>query len=216
MAALQQLGPHMTPLAGGFLSAAAGAGLGVVQFVISIVLAGVFLASSSSGANAAEAIATRIVGDRGAEFVALSGATVRGVAQGILGVALIQSILCAIGLFAAGVPHAALWATLCLVIAVVQLPPLLVLLPIIAYMFSTSGMTTSVLFAIWSVLASSTDTFLKPILLARGLDLPMVIIFMGAIGGFMSSGFIGLFVGAVVLALGYKLFMAWLDEGRSV
>jgi predicted PurR-regulated permease PerM len=83
-------------------------------------------------------------------------------------------------------------------------------------MFSTSGMTTSVLFAIWSVLASSTDTFLKPILLARGLDLPMVIIFMGAIGGFMSSGFIGLFVGAVVLALGYKLFMAWLDEGRSV
>jgi predicted PurR-regulated permease PerM len=216
MAALQQLGPHVTPLAGGFLSAAAGAGLGVVQFAISIVLAGVFLASSSSGANAAEAIATRIVGDRGAEFVALSGATVRGVAQGILGVALIQSILCAIGLFAAGVPHAALWATLCLVIAVVQLPPLLVLLPIIAYMFSTSGMTTSVLFAIWSVLASSTDTFLKPILLARGLDLPMVIIFMGAIGGFMSSGFIGLFVGAVVLALGYKLFMAWLDEGRSV
>jgi len=215
MGAVQKLGPHLTPLAGGFLSAAAGVGLGVLQFVISIVLAGVFLVSSSSGASTAEAIATRIVGDRGAEFVALSGATVRGVAQGILGVALIQSVLVAIGLFAAGVPHASLWTALCLLLAVVQLPPILVLLPIIGYVFSTSGTTTSVVFAIWSVLASSSDTFLKPVLLARGLDLPMVVIFMGAIGGFMTSGFIGLFVGAVVLALGYKLFMAWIDESRT-
>jgi predicted PurR-regulated permease PerM len=213
--ALQQLGPHLTPLAGGFLSAVAGLGLGVLHFVISIVLAGVFLVSSSSGASAAEAIAMRIIGDRGAELIALSGATVRGVAQGIIGVALIQSVLVAIGLFAVGVPHASLWAALCLLLAVVQLPPLLVLLPIIGYVFSTSGTTTAVVFAVWSVLASSSDTFLKPILLARGLDLPMVVIFMGAIGGFMNAGFIGLFVGAVVLGLGYKLFMAWLDERRA-
>jgi predicted PurR-regulated permease PerM len=215
MGALQQLGSHLKPLAGGFLSAAAGVGLDVLEFVISIVLAGVFLISSSRGASTAEAIATRMIGDRGAEFVALSGATVRGVAQGILGVALIQATLCAIGLFAAGIPHAALWAALCLLLAVVQLTPLLVLLPIIFYVFSTSGTTTAVVFAIWSVIASSSDTFLKPILLARGLDLPMVIIFMGAIGGFMNAGFIGLFVGAVVLALGYKLFMAWLGESRT-
>jgi len=215
MEAVQKLGPHLTPLAGGFFSAAAGIGLGVLHFVISIILAGVFLISSSSGASTAEAIAARIVGDRGAEFVALSGATVRGVAQGILGVALIQSVLVAIGLFAAGVPHASLWTALCLLLAVVQLPPLLLLLPIIGYVFSTSGTATSVVFAIWSVLASSSDTFLKPVLLARGLDLPMVVIFMGAIGGFITSGFIGLFVGAVILALGYKLFMAWLDESRT-
>ena len=108
-----------------------------------------------------------------------------------------------------------MWAALCLLLAVVQLPPLLVLLPVIGYVFSTSGTTTAVVFAIWSVLASSSDTFLKPILLARGLDLPMVVIFMGAIGGFMMSGFIGLFVGAVVLALGYKLFMAWLEDSGT-
>jgi predicted PurR-regulated permease PerM len=213
--ALQQVGPHLTPVASGFASAAAGIGFGVVQFVISIVLAGVFLISSSSGAAAAEAVATRIIGDRGVEFVALSGATVRGVAQGIIGVALIQAVLCSIGLFAVGVPHAALWAALCLLLAIVQLPPLLVLLPVIAYVFSTGGTTTAVVFAIWSVLASSSDTFLKPILLARGLDLPMVVIFMGAIGGFIMSGFIGLFVGAVVLALGYKLFMAWLEDSGT-
>jgi predicted PurR-regulated permease PerM len=82
-------------------------------------------------------------------------------------------------------------------------------------MFATSGTTISVIFTIWSVLASSSDTVLKPILLGRGLDLPMMVIFMGAIGGFVAAGFIGLFVGAVVLALGYKLFMAWLGESES-
>jgi len=184
--------------------------------VISIVIAGVLLSSSAKGAEVASAIATRLADARGPEFVALSGATVRGVAQGILGVALIQSVLVGIGLFAAGVPHASLWTALCLVVAIIQLPPLLVLLPIIVYMFATSGTTTAVLFMIWSILASSSDTFLKPVLLARGLDLPMVVIFMGAIGGFVMSGFIGLFVGAVILALGYRLFMAWLGGNQEI
>ncbi len=216
MGALQQLGPHLAPFAGGLFSAAAGVGLGVLQFVISIAIAGVLLASSTKGAEVAAAIAARLFDERGPEFVALSGATIRGVAQGIIGVALIQSVLVGIGLFAAGVPHASLWTALCLVVAIIQLPPLLVLLPIIVYMFATSGTTTAVLFMIWSILASSSDTFLKPVLLARGLDLPMVVIFMGAIGGFMMSGFIGLFVGAVVLALGYRLFMAWLGEDEAI
>ena len=216
MGALEQLGPHLAPLAGGFLSAAAGVGVGLLQFVISIIIAGVLLDSSTRGAEVAAAIATRLVDERGPEFVALSGATVRGVAQGIIGVALIQSVLVGIGLFAAGVPHASLWTALCLVVAIIQLPPLLVLLPIIFYMFATTGTTAAVLFTIWSILASSSDTFLKPMLLARGLDLPMVVIFMGAIGGFVLSGFIGLFVGAVVLALGYRLFMAWLGEDEAI
>jgi len=214
--ALQQVGPHLAPVAGGFFSAAAGVGLGILQFVISIAIAGVLLASSTKCAEVASTIARRILDERGDEFVALSGATIRGVAQGILGVAVIQTILVGIGLFAAGVPHASLWTALCLVIAIIQLPPLLLLIPIIAYVFSTSGTTTAVLFTIWSVLASSSDTFLKPVLLARGLDLPMVVIFMGAIGGFILSGFIGLFVGAVILALGYKLFMAWLGENEAI
>jgi predicted PurR-regulated permease PerM len=216
MGALQQLGPHLKPLAGGFLSGIAGVGLGIVQFVVSIVLAGVLLASSRRGAEVAAAVATRIAGERGPEFVALSGATVRGVSQGILGVAVIQSLLVGVGLFAASVPHASLWTVLCLVMAVIQLTPLLLLLPIIVYVFATSGTTTAVLFTIWSILAALSDNFLKPLLLARGLDLPMVVIFMGAIGGFLMSGFIGLFVGAVVLALGYKLFMAWLGEREAI
>jgi predicted PurR-regulated permease PerM len=113
------------------------------------------------------------------------------------------------------VPHAALWTALCLLLAVIQLPPFLVIIPVMFYVFSTASTPAAVAFTIWSILAGASDNVLKPLLLARGLDIPMVVIFMGAIGGFMASGFIGLFVGAVVLALGYELFMAWLEQGSS-
>jgi predicted PurR-regulated permease PerM len=155
------------------------------------------------------------VHERGPEFVRLASSTIRGVTQGIIGVAIIQSALIAVGLYGIGLPHASLWVVICLLLAIVQLPPTIVLLPIVIYVFSAYPTTPAVIFAIWSTLASLSDNILKPILLARGLDLPMVVIFMGAIGGFMTSGFIGLFVGAVVLALGYTLFMAWLDRDAS-
>jgi predicted PurR-regulated permease PerM len=213
-AALRQVGPHLLGLGSGLLSTAAGLGLGIVQFVISIAIAGVLLAGAGTGHRVAKEIATRLAGERGEELTDLAGATVRGVAQGILGVALIQSALIGLGLFAVGVPHAALWTLLCLMLAVIQLPPFLVVIPIIVYVFTTSSTGVAVAFTIWQVLAGGSDNVLKPLLLARGIDVPMIVIFMGAIGGFMGSGFIGLFVGAVVLALGYELFMAWLSEGR--
>jgi predicted PurR-regulated permease PerM len=214
-AALRQVGPHLTALGSGLLSTAAGLGLGILQFTVSILIAGVLLAAASSGYQAARAIATRLADDRGPEFVDLAGTTVRSVAQGILGVALIQSLLLGIGLFAVGVPHAALWTALCLLLAVIQLPPFLVIVPIMFYVFSTASTPAAVAFTIWSIVAGLSDNVLKPLLLARGLDIPMVVIFVGAIGGFMASGFIGLFVGAVLLALGYELFMAWLEQGSS-
>jgi predicted PurR-regulated permease PerM len=110
------------------------------------------------------------------------------------------------------VPGAGLWALLVLILAVVQLPPLLVLGPIIVYVFSTTSAVTAVVFAIWSVLVGISDPFLKPVLMGRGVDVPMLVIFIGAIGGFMASGIIGLFVGAIIFALGYKLFLTWLNE----
>jgi predicted PurR-regulated permease PerM len=101
---------------------------------------------------------------------------------------------------------------LCLILAVLQLPPLLVVGPIIVYVFSQASTPIAVAFTIWELAASMTDTFLKPILLARGVEVPMLVIFLGAIGGFIASGFIGLFVGAVVLSLGYELARAWMRE----
>jgi predicted PurR-regulated permease PerM len=208
--AIREVGPKLLDVGTGLLSAAAGVGLGVLQFAVSIVIAGVLLAGSQGGQRTAKAIATRLVGDNGEEMAELAGATVRSVAQGILGVALIQSTLLGIGMFVAGVPHASLWTALCLLLTIVQLPALLVMIPVIVYQFSVASTLGAVVFMIWSVLAGASDNVLKPILLGRGLDLPMIVIFLGSIGGFMMSGFIGLFVGAVVLALGYRLFMAWL------
>lgn len=197
------------------LSAAAGAGIGILKFVVSIIIAGVLLTNDVGGSRVARAIATRLTGERGPGIVEMAGATVRSVALGIVGVALIQSLLAGIGFLAVGVPGAGLWALVVLILAVVQLPTFLVLVPIIIYVFSTSSVGVAVVFAIWSILVGMCDAFLKPLLMGRGVDVPMLVIFIGAIGGFMRSGIIGLFVGAIVLALGYKLFIAWLNEGTQ-
>ncbi len=117
-----------------------------------------------------------------------------------------------IGLVAVEVPAAGLWALLVLLLAVIQLPPLLVLGPIIFYVFSIAETTPAVLFMIWSILVSVSDTFLKPLFLGRGVEVPMLVILLGAIGGMMLSGLIGLFVGSVVLSLGNKVFQAWLNN----
>ena len=212
-AALSGMVPQLKAFGSWFLGAVAGTGASILKFVLSIIIAGVLLAKAGQGHQAAQALGNRLAGQQGDELVDLAAETVRSVTQGILGVALIQSILGGLGCLVAGVPGAGLWALLILLLAVVQLPPLLILGPIIIYVFSTADTVTAVLFTIWSVLVGASDTFLKPLLLGRGVQVPMVVVFIGAIGGFITSGIIGLFVGATILTLGYKLFQAWLHEG---
>ncbi len=209
-AAIKKIEPQLKKYGPKLLSAVAGIALAIMQFLISIVIAGVLLANAESGKSAAHAIFTRLAGERGEEFANLSGATIRSVVQGVLGVAIIQSVLAGMGLIVVDVPAAGLWALIVLFLAVIQLPPLLILGPIIIYVFSTADTTSAVIFMIWSILVSISDTFLKPLFLGRGVDVPMLVILLGAIGGLMSSGLLGLFVGPVVLSLGYKVFQAWL------
>jgi len=209
-AAINKVGPQLKGLGSWLLSTAAGVGGGVVQFIISILIAGVFLVTANKGAQAASAIATRLAGEDGPSLANLSRDTIRSVAQGVIGVALIQSVLAGIGLMAMGVPGAGLWALLVLILAIVQLPPILILGPIIFYVFAEADTLPAVLFTIWSLIVSSSDAFLKPLFLGRGMEIPMLVILLGAIGGMISSGIVGLFVGSVVLALGYTLFIAWL------
>ena len=211
-AALSKMTPQIKKLGVPLFSAAAGAGVGILKFVVSIIIAGVLLANAAGSGQAARAFATRLTGERGTKFVDLAGATVRSVALGILGVALIQTLLAGIAFLAVGVPGAGLWALFVLILAVLQLPTLLILGPIIVYVFSTSSPVIALVFAIWSILVGISDAFLKPLLMGRGVDVPMLVIFIGAIGGFMLSGIIGLFVGAIIFALGYKLFLLWLNE----
>lgn len=145
----------------------------------------------------------------------MTTATIRGVMNGVVGVALIQAVLGTLGtlgMLVLGVPAAALWGLLILIFAIAQLPPIIILGPVAIYAFSADETTPAVLFLIWAILVSGCDGVIKPILMARGLDTPMLVILLGAIGGMMLSGIIGLFVGAVVLSITYTLFMAWVDE----
>ena len=121
----------------------------------------------------------------------------RSVLQGVVGVAIIQTVLIAIGLFVAGIPGAPIWSVIILFLAIAQLPPLIVLAPIMAYAFSTMDTTWAVVFTVYQLVAGASDSFLKPLMMGRGLDIPMPVILIGAIGGMVMSGIIGLFAGAV-------------------
>lgn len=214
-AAVQQIAPQLRKFVAPLLGAAASVGLNIMQLIAAVVLAGIFLAYSEEGHVLSRAIGRRVAGQQGVELVDLAEATMRNVARGVLGVALIQSTAAGIGLVVAGIPLAGLWTVIALVLCIVQIGVLPILLPAVIYMFSTNDTLPSVLFLIWSVFTGLLDNFLKPVLLGRGLDVPMIVIFMGAIGGLFMSGITGLFVGAVVLALGYKVFLAWLKVEPS-
>ena len=210
-AALIELQPQIEAVAGWLLSAAAGTGLGVLQFVLSIIISGILITHSAAGHHFADKLSLRLSGERGSAFVDLAEATVRGVARGVIGVAFIQMLLVGLGLGIAGVPWAGLWTFLALLLAIMQIGVAPVMIGAIIYMFTTADTLPAVLFLIYGVFVSAIDNVLKPLLMGRGLDVPMAIILVGTIGGMLTSGIVGLFIGAVVLAVGYKLFMTWLD-----
>jgi predicted PurR-regulated permease PerM len=210
-AAVEQFEPQLMVIARWLLSVAAGTGLAILQFVVAVIIAGVLLAHSSAGHHLAHNIGRRLAGERGAGFAELAEATVRSVARGVLGVAVIQSLLAGLGFVVAGIPAAVFLGFLCLILGVVQIGIAPIMIPVVIYVFSINDTVTAILFLIWAIFVGLLDNILKPIFLGRGLAVPMVVIFMGAIGGMLWAGIIGLFIGAVVLALGYKLFLAWLD-----
>jgi predicted PurR-regulated permease PerM len=210
-AALGSLSPQLKEGANGLFSAAAGVGMGVLQFLVSILIAGFLLANSVHGARASRKFAMHLFGNKGAEYEALAGATVRSVTTGILGVALIQSLLAGLGFLVVQLPGAGLWALLFLVAAVLQVGSL-ALIPAVIYVFATTGTAKAVAFLIWCMIVAVMDNVLKPLLLGRGVPVPIAVVFLGAIGGFFAIGIIGLFVGPIILSVGYKLLLAWLDE----
>jgi predicted PurR-regulated permease PerM len=184
----------------------------ILEFVISFVIAAFLMLDPAKGFAVTRKIVTSMVGERGEEFTRLTTATIRGVMNGVVGVALIQAILATLGMVVIGIPAAGLWGLLVLICAIIQLPPILVLGPVAIYAFSAYDTTPAVIFLIWAILVSACDGVIKPMLMARGLETPMLVILIGAIGGMMFAGIIGLFVGAVVLSITYTLFMAWVNQ----
>jgi predicted PurR-regulated permease PerM len=171
------------------------------------------MAYAEAAGAAAHRLFTRLGGlHPGGEWAELSVATVRSVLQGVVGVAVIQATLCAIGMFVMGIPGAPVWSAIILFLAIAQLPPLIVVGPMIAYAYGSYEATSATIFTIYMLVAGFIDTPLKPLLMGRGLDIPMPVILIGAIGGMLASGIIGLFEGAVILSILYKLFTAWLEQ----
>jgi predicted PurR-regulated permease PerM len=211
-AAVEAFRPQIITFGRSLVSGVGGIAIGILQFAFSIILAGVFLATAKGGAHAADALAERLAGEeRGRELVKTAAHTVSSVVKGVLAVAIVQAVAATAGLLLAGVPAAPAWGLLVLLLAVVQLPPIFVMGPMIFYVFSTTPTFGAVLFTIWAILVSVSDTFLKPLFLGRGVEVPMLVILIGAIGGMIAWGVLGLFVGAVVLAVGYQFGRAWFN-----
>lgn len=193
------------------LIALAGFSKGILSFIVSIIIAGVLLVYADSSEAVTKKIFGKLVGKNSENFAEITVLTIRNVVKGILGVAFIQAAMIGVGFFIAGVPFAGLWTILCLILAIVQIGVGPIAIPVVIYMFSVSDTTTAVILAIWIGITLVSDNVLKPILLGRNAPAPMLVIFLGAIGGFLYNGFIGLFLGAIILTIGYKLFMTWLE-----
>ena len=209
-ATLNQFEPQLRNAGKWALSFAGSTAITVLIFVFSIIVAGVFLVSADGGYRVASRIGKTLSEENGQSMIDMAIETIRSVAKGVLGVAVIQALLSAIGLVAIGVPAPGIWAGIILLLAIMQLPPLLILGPIAVWVFSVADATPATIFAIYAFIVSISDGFLKPMFLGRGMDIPMLVILIGAIGGAFTSGIIGLFIGAIVLAVGYTLFMSWL------
>ena len=171
------------------------------------------MAYGDQSSKIAHQLFIRIAGKHGEAFCSVTEKTIMSVTKGVLGVSLIQSFLAAIGLFAVGIPGAGILTLLCLILSTVQVGLIPVLLPVIIYAFYTYSTVTAVILCIWLVMVSVLDNILKPILLGKGSPVPMPVIFVGVIGGFISFGIVGMFIGSVIFSIGYILFLVWLNDG---
>ena len=214
-----KLQPKMGELARAALGMVASIAIGVLGFLAAFIIAGIIMAFGEAGARSAERIFARIVGrDRATEFAKLCTATVRAVAQGVIGVALIQAIVIGLTLLVAGVPFAGVLALVVLVLGIAQIPALLVTVPAIIYIWASGDYSSglAIVYTIILGIGGIADNFLKPLMLGRGVDAPMPVILLGALGGMATAGILGLFVGATLLALGYQIFMQWVSPPPAV
>jgi predicted PurR-regulated permease PerM len=211
-ALVESMQPKIGELAKKALAVVANIGLGVLQFLASFVIAGIMMAYGEAGTRANRAIFERIVGGgRGEPFARLATATIRAVAQGVIGIAFVQAILVGLALLVAHVPLAGVLAAITLVLSVAQVPALIVTIPAIVYIWSSGhyGHGAAIAYSVLLLLAGMADNVLKPLMLGRGVDAPMPVVLLGALGGMATGGILGMFVGATLLALGYQIFMGW-------
>lgn len=214
----QKFAPQIKDVSLLLLGKMANVGLGLLMFIAALIIAGIFMAYGESGNRSAVKISSRIFSSgRGPQITQLCAATIRAVAQGVIGIAFIQMLLVGVGFVLIGIPGAGLLALAVLLLGIMQLPATLITIPAIIFVFATEGVTVgTIVFAIYVFIAGLADNVLKPLLLGRGVDVPMPVVLIGALGGMVTGGIIGLFIGPVALAVGYQLFWQWVDEQPAI
>ena len=212
---LKSYRPQLKQILEGVLAMAANTAGAVLLFLGALIVAGIMMAYGEPGSQAIQRILCRLTDPmRGVRLQALITATIRSVATGVIGVAFIQALLLGVGFYMAGVPAAGVLSIIVLLIGIAQVPASIIALPVVAYIWWSGDASTAIniVWTIYLIAAGMADNLLKPLLLGRGVDAPMPVILIGAIGGMVSAGIVGLFIGAVLLAVGYKAFMLWVDD----
>ena len=214
----KEYGPQIAAFTKWLVAQAGGLFVSVLAIVAAIIFAAIMLAYAERAREFMLSILSKITGSRanGEHYMDVIGATVRSVANGVIGVAFVQALLVGIGLFVIGMPGAGLLSILAMALGVVQVPVVLVTLPAIIWAFSVKATTVAIIFTVWEIIAGLSDAVLKPMLIGHGLEVPMPVILLGVIGGVMAYGLVGLFIGAVVLAVGWVLLMEWLGTPAKV
>lgn len=208
-AALAQIAPQLKPLSSRLLVFVSNAGLGMLEFVGAIVIAGFLFIPGPSLVQSTRLFFRRLTTEHGDEFIDLAGSTIRNLARGVIGVALLQALLAGVGLIIAGVPAAGLISLLVVILGIIQVGSAVILVPVVIWSFFTMSLAAAVLLAIYLVPVSLMDNILRPLIMSRGLKTPMLVILIGLLGGIMVHGLIGLFVGPIVLAVAWELLSLW-------
>lgn len=209
------LEPYSNKIIGWFLSQAGSIGMIVLHSLLTVVITAILYANGDTAANGVRRFVKRIAGQSGEEAAVLAARAVRGVAIGIVGTALIQSLLGGIGLLIAGIPAALTLAAVLFLLCVIQLGPVFVLIPVTLWLFSQGENGMAIFMIVWTVIVASIDNFVRPVLIKKGADLPLILIFAGVLGGLISFGIIGLFIGPVMLAVTYTLLKEWVATGET-
>jgi predicted PurR-regulated permease PerM len=212
-----RLAPYGENLARWFVGQVGGIGLLLIQFLLTVIIAAILYANGETAARGADRFARRLAGQEGENAVHLAGQAIRGVALGVVLTAIVQTGVVGLGLVAVDAPFAAILTVVAFILAIAQLGPAIVimLIPIVIWVYSTSGAGWGTGFLVWAIFSTTIDNFLRPLLIKAGVDLPILLVFAGVIGGLIAFGVIGLFIGPVVLAVAYMLLVDWVSERHA-
>ena len=207
-----QAAPYVRSALHWFVGQAGGLGLVLLHFLLTVVITAVLYATGESAATGVRRFARRLAAERGENSVILAGQAIRAVALGVVVTAIVQSAIAGIGLVISGIPYAAVLTAVIFILCIAQLGPILVLAPAVVWLYWSGDPVWGTVLLVWTIIVGAMDNVLRPVLIRRGADLPLLLIFAGVIGGLISLGIIGLFVGPVVLAVTYRLLESWISD----